>query len=337
MKNAVILVGLVGMMIVGGCSSGGRVPGRAVEMDVAGRLEADVRVLSEWYPGRSAWDREVLNASGMWVAGRLESMGYAVEFEAVANGDGSEGFNVIAELRGTTHADEIVIVGAHYDVEVKTPGADDNASGVAGMLELARRFAGRPMARTVRFIGYTNEENSSSRGAKMGSFVNAQGCKDRGENIVAMMSIEMIGYFSDEPESQRYPFPPEQAAALGLELPTVGNFIAVVGRFADQALIDLIGGAMVESGSVDVVPVALPAQIPALYRSDHANYWMIGAAAVMVTDTSEYRTPHYHRMSDTVETLDFVRMGSVVDGLEGAVWVLGNRGGVDSLKWGIRR
>jgi len=301
---------------LGGCVSAVGVERESSSVD---RLERDVRVLSEQYPGRSAWDRQTLNNAGLWVAKRFQSMGYEVKLEAVPNGDGSEGFNVVAELAGTGHADEIVIVGAHYDVEVKTPGADDNASGVAGMLELARRFAGRPMDRTVRFIGYTNEENSSSRGAKMGSYVNAQGCKDRGENVVAMMSIEMIGYFSDEPNSQRYPFPAEQAAALGLELPTVGNFIGVVGRFADQALIELIGGAMVEAGSVDVVPVALPAQIPALYRSDHANYWMIGAAAVMVTDTSEYRTPHYHRMSDTVETLDFLRMGGVVDGLEGAV------------------
>jgi hypothetical protein len=179
------------------------------------------------------------------------------------------------------------------------------------------------MARTVRFVGFTNEENSSSRGAKMGSWVNAQGCKDRGEDVVAMMSLEMIGFYSDEPESQRYPFPPEQAA-LGLELPTVGNFIGVVGRFEDRDLIDVVGSAMAQAGAVDVVPVALPDRGQALYRSDHANYWMIGAAAVMVTDTSEYRTPHYHKMSDVADTLDFVRMGNVVDGLEGAVLVLGN-------------
>ena len=324
MKNTVKLIGigLMGLFVLGGCVSGVGVERESTNVD---RLERDVRALCEGYPGRSAWDRQTLNNAGLWVAKRFQSMGYEVKLETVPNGDGSEGINVIAELTGTTHADEIVIVGAHYDVEVKTPGADDNASGVAGMLELARRFAGRPMDRTIRFIGYTNEESSSSRGAKMGSYVNAHGCKDRGENVVAMISIEMIGYFSDEPESQRYPFPPEQAAALGLELPTVGNFIGVVGRFADQGLIDLIGSAMVEAGSVDVVPVALPAQIPALYRSDHANYWMTGVPAVMVTDTSEYRTPHYHRMSDVVGTLDFLRMGGVVDGLEGAVRVLGEK------------
>ena len=326
MKNTGLLVGLglLGLFVLGGCSSAGRVPDRAADMSTGARLEADVRVLSERYRGRSAWDREVLNAAGMWVARRFESMGYAVVLEAVPNGDGSEGFNVVAELRGTGAPDEIVVVGAHYDAEVKTPGADDNASGVAGMLELARRFAGKPMERTVRWIGYTNEENSSSRGARMGSRVSADNSKARGEKIVAMMSLEMIGYFRDEPDSQRYPFPPEQAAQLGLTLPTVGDFIGVVGRFADQALIDTMGAAMVEAGSVSVVPVALPSQIQALYRSDHANYWFNGYAAVMVTDTSEYRTPHYHRMSDVAGTLDFVRMSGVVDGLEGAVRVLGS-------------
>ncbi len=324
MKNAgkLIGIGLLGLFVLGGCVSGGGLA-REAEVSTADRLEADVRALVYEYPGRSAWDREMLNEAGMWVAGRFESMGYSVAFEAVPNADGSEGFNVIAELAGTLYPDEIVVIGAHYDAEVKTPGADDNASGVAGMLELARRFAGRPQGRTIRWIGFTNEESSSSRGAKMGSRISADNSKARGEQIVAMMSIEMIGYFSDEPDSQRYPFPPEQAAALGLELPTVADFIAVVGRFADRALIERMGGAMIEVGSIPVVPVALPAQIPALYRSDHANYWMQGYTAVMVTDTSEYRFPHYHKMGDVAEVLDFGRMSGVVDGLEGAVLKLG--------------
>jgi Zn-dependent M28 family amino/carboxypeptidase len=316
-------VGLLGLFVLGGCVSGVGVD-REVEMSVADRLEADVRVLSEGYGGRSAWDRGMLDAAGMWVAGRFEAMGYSVVFEAVPNGDGSEGFNVIAELVGTALPDEIVVVGAHYDAEVKTPGADDNASGVAGMLELARRFAGRPMGRTVRFVGFTNEEGSNSRGGKMGSRVSAANSKARGENIVAMMSIEMIGYYSDEADSQRYPFPPGMAEQLGLELPTVADFISVVGRFADRALIERMGGAMIEVGGISVVPVALPAQVPALYRSDHANYWFEGYPAVMVTDTSEYRFPHYHQMGDVAGVLDFGRMRGVVDGLEGAVRGLGN-------------
>ena len=314
---------MLGLFVLGGCVSGGGVS-RGTDLPTAVRLEQDVRVLSEGYGGRSAWDRDRLNAAGYWVASRLESMGYVVAFEAVPNGDGVEGFNVIAELRGTVKPDEIVVVGAHYDAEVKTPGADDNASGVAGMLELARRFAGRPMARTVRFIGFTNEEDSNSRGSKMGSRVSAANSKARGENIVAMMSLEMIGYFSDEPDSQRYPFPPEMAAQLGMELPTVADYIGVVGRFADRALIERMGSAMIEVGAIPVVPVALPPQVPALYRSDHANYWLAGYAAVMVTDTSEYRFPYYHGAGDVAEVLDFGRMSGVVDGLEGAVQGLGN-------------
>jgi Zn-dependent M28 family amino/carboxypeptidase len=325
MKNAgkLIGVGLLGLFVLGGCVAGGGIE-READLPTAVRLEQDVRVLSEGYGGRSAWDRDRLNAAGYWVASRLESIGYFVALEAVPNGDGSEGFNVIAELAGTALPDEIVVVGAHYDAEVKTPGADDNASGVAGMLELARRFAGRPMARTVRFVGFTNEESSNSRGGKMGSRVSAANSKARGEKIVAMMSLEMIGYFSDEPDSQRYPFPPEMAAQLGMELPTVADYIGVVGRFADRALIERMGSAMVEVGSISVVPVALPAQVPALYRSDHANYWLAGYTAVMVTDTSEYRFPHYHQMGDVADALDFGRMSGVVDALEGAVREVGD-------------
>jgi hypothetical protein len=311
-------------LFVGGCATVSSEDDHGFQMGSAHRLEADVQVLSTSFADRNVGNNASLLQAGAWIGQRLKSFGYTVSFEHVPTGDIRTAFNVVAELRGTTLADEIVIIGAHYDAEVSTPGADDNASGVAGMLELARRFAGRPLERTVRWVAFTNEENSNSRGGKMGSLVHALGCKERREDVTAMLSLEMLGYFSDAPDSQRYPFPPEMGAQLGMDLPTVGNYIGVVGRTADTALVEQVAVAMSEAGSVPTVQAALPAIVPAIYRSDHANFWMQGYTAVMVTDTSEYRTPHYHRMSDTAGTLDYERMAGVVDGLEEAVRVLGN-------------
>jgi len=220
---------------------------------------------------------------------------------------------------------ESVVIGAHLDHlgtndggEVFT-GADDNASGVAAMLELARRFAGSPMDRTVRWVGYTNEENSNSAGGLMGSFVSARNAQNRNEKIVAMMSLEMLGYYDETPGSQRYPFDQAMAARLGMDLPDTGDYIGVVGRFEDRGLIDAIAASMRSSERANVVAAALPAMVSAIWRSDHGNYWLAGYNAVMITDTSEFRTPHYHMPSDTIDTLDFDRMAGVVDALEVAV------------------
>ena len=307
-----------------GCASPVGVDGAGGSSSLAERLESDVRGLSEDYELRNALHRDVLNESGVWIGRRFGSMGYSVDMEPVPMVNGLDGFNVVAEVRGTTRPDEIIVIGAHYDAELDTPGADDNASGVAVMLELADRFANQPMERTVRWVAFTNEENSNSSGSTMGSFVHALGCKERNENITAMLSLEMLGYFSDEEGSQPYPFTSEQAAGLGMDLPTVGNYIGVVGRFVDRPLITRVSSAMLSAGTIPVTPAALPPLLGAIYRSDHALFWMQGYSAVMVTDTSEYRNPHYHKAGDTAETLDYERMGGAADALEAAVWELGN-------------
>lgn len=307
-------------LLITGCAAGTRVDQQTESTrTIEQRLVDDVRVLSIEYAQRNANNRGVLNDAGVWVGQRLASMGYAVDLEQVSESDPQRGFNVVAELRGTTRPGEIVLIGAHYDTEVNTPGADDNASGVAAMLELARRFAGTQTDRTIRWVGFTNEENSNSAGGVMGSFVHAREAKNRNEAIVAMMSLEMLGYYDDTPGSQRYPFDQAMAARLGMELPDTGDFIGVVGRLEDRDLVSQISGAMRASGRANVVEAALPAMVRAIWRSDHGNFWLAGYDAVMITDTSEYRTPHYHQPSDTIETLDFDRMSGVVDALEAAV------------------
>jgi hypothetical protein len=307
-------------LLLAGCTAGPRVGEQTqATRSTEDRLYDDVRVLSVEYVDRNAENRGVLNDAGVWVGRRLGSMGYAVDLEQVNEQKPERGFNVVAELRGTTRPDEIIVIGAHYDAELNTPGADDNASGVAAMLELARRFAGVPMDRTVRWVGFTNEESSNSHGGVMGSFAYARAAKNRNESVVAMMSLEMLGYYDDAPGSQRYPFDHSMAAQLGMDLPDTGDFIGVVGRFEDRGLVESISASMRSSGRANVVEAALPAMVRAIWRSDHGNFWMAGYNAVMITDTSEFRTPHYHQESDTIETLDFPRMAGVVDALEVAV------------------
>lgn len=287
-------------------------------------LERDVRTLSEDFADRNAQRRDVLNAAGDWVAQRFAAMGYSVSREPVLTAKGAQqGFNVVAELGGVVEPERVVVIGAHYDAVPGSPGADDNASGVAVLLELARRFAQNPQDRTVRWVAFTNEETPSSNGGLMGSYVHARDAKDRGEDITAMLSLEMLGYYDEAPGSQRYPVDPAMAARLGLELPDTGDFIGVVGRFEDRLLVDEIGGAMRGAGSVRTVEAALPAIVTAIWRSDQGSFWLNGYTGVMVTDTSEFRTPHYHKRSDTYDTLDYARMAGVADALEAAVRTLG--------------
>lgn len=320
------------VVLLAGCASGDLSHRSNRAQTTEARLWNDVHTLTTEFPNRNATDREQMASAGMWILLQFIEMGYdsrGTPTPALPVTGRAQDVNIIAELPGTTHPDEIIVIGAHYDTEINTPGADDNASGVAVMLELARRFANSPQPRTIRFIAFANEENSNSADAAgrgqsngMGSLTTALSSKMKGEDIVAMMSLEMLGYYSDAPNSQRYPFPPEMGEQLGMTLPTTANFVGIVGRTNDTPLITQIAESMAQAGAIPVVAAPLPPMVTAIYRSDHANYWMQGYPAVMITDTSEYRNPHYHTPSDTIETLDFVRMAACVDALESAIRTL---------------
>lgn len=319
-------IALLTLTTLWGCSSSNTYH-QASSTTTPQRLFADVFTLCTEFPDRNITDWEQLTKAGAWITNRFIRLGYQIEIEPLPIPAKGEGWttNTIATLLGTTHPEEIIVIGAHYDTEINTPGADDNASGVAVMLELARRFANNPQPRTIRFIAFTNEENSNSINTGMGSLTSARNSKDRGDHIIAMLSLEMLGYYSDEPNSQTYPFPREMAQQLGLDLPTVGNFIAIVARTNDEPLVAQLAQSMSQAGTIPVVAAPLPPQIPAIYRSDHANYWLHGYPAAMITDTSQYRTPHYHKMTDTPNTLDYNRMAAVADALESAVHSLTNK------------
>jgi Zn-dependent M28 family amino/carboxypeptidase len=199
-------------------------------------------------------------------------------------------------------------VGAHYDSREGTPGADDNASGTAALLSLARTFAGRAPERTVRFVFFTNEEYF--RQDLMGSTVYAQRCRERNENIVAMLSLEMLGYFSDVAESQRYPAP------LNLLFPSTGDFIGFVGNHRSRSLVHAAIASFRKTQAVPSVGVAAPEVVEGIGWSDQWSFWQQGYPGIMITDTGPFRNPNYHGRTDTPETLDYGKITRIVEGLE---------------------
>jgi Zn-dependent M28 family amino/carboxypeptidase len=217
--------------------------------------------------------------------------------------------NVEAEIRGTSP--EIFVIGAHYDSVFGCPGANDNGSGVAALLALARRFARQPSGKTLRFVAFANEEPPYFQTEEMGSLVYAKRCKERGDRITAMISLETIGYFSDAPGSQKYP-----AAGLGFFYPSKGNFIGFASDTGSRSLLRAAVAGFRRTRKLPSEGAALPAAVPGIGWSDHWAFWQCGYPAIMVTDTAPFRYPHYHEATDTPDKLDYDRFALVVSGLE---------------------
>jgi hypothetical protein len=217
--------------------------------------------------------------------------------------------NLSVEIPGSTHPAEIVVIGAHYDSARGCPAANDNASGVAAMLELARVFRARAPARTLRFVAFVNEEPPWFQTRYMGSRVYAAECRARNDNIVSMVSIETIGYYSDEKGSQKYPPP------FGAFYPGTGNFIAFVGNWSSRHLVSRSIGTFRRHAKFPSEGGAVPGAIPGIGWSDHWAFWQEHYPGIMVTDTAPFRSPPYHEPQDTPDKLDYVRSARVVAGL----------------------
>jgi Zn-dependent M28 family amino/carboxypeptidase len=213
-----------------------------------------------------------------------------------------------------------LIVGAHYDVCGDQPGADDNASAVAGLLELARMvFEQQPaLDYRVDFVAYCLEEPPFYATERMGSFIHAKSLYDANVDVIGMICLEMIGYFSDEPNSQPYPIP-----ELAAFYPSVANFIIVVGIEQYASFSEQVHWLMSYNSGIDVQIIIFPTPDMLADMSDHRNYWQFGYNALMINDTSFIRNPHYHEPTDTIETLDFEKMTEVVNSAYKAVVGLG--------------
>ncbi|MCC7412574.1 MAG: M20/M25/M40 family metallo-hydrolase [Gammaproteobacteria bacterium] len=284
-----------------------------VEVDaLAARLRAHVAELAGRIGVRHKDVAGSLEAAADYVDAQLAGAGYDVRREQFGVVAAFE--NVEAEIPGAQRAGEIVIVGAHYDTVPGSPGADDNASGVAAVIELARMFAGSAPARTLRFVAFANEEKPFLLTDDSGSTVYARRARERGETIVAMLSLEMLGYYNPAPGSQSYPRP------LAWFFPDRADFIGFVGNLASRALVQRTIAAYRERAAVPAEGMAVPAALVRdARRSDHASFWARGYPALMVTDTAGFRYPFYHLALDTAESLDYGRMAQVVLGLAHAL------------------
>lgn len=257
-----------------------------------------------------------LEEAALYVEARLEGLGYALERQLYEAPGGHQVRNIIVEKPGRERPEEIIIVGAHYDTVPTTPGADDNASGVAGLIELARLLKPYDNARTLRFVAFTCEEPPYFQSRWMGSRVYARQAKAKGEDIIAMMSLEMIGFF-DSNVSQEFPFP-----FMGLMYPDKADFVGVAGNLSSRRLVTKVREAMKRGGDIGVESIATISLVPGVNFSDHDSFWQEGYRAVMITDTAFYRNDHYHGPSDTPETLNYEAFAEVVRGLRQAVMEL---------------
>jgi len=270
--------------------------------------EIGIRTLASWAGNSNQDTVKNLYEAGIYLQNQFQQAGYTPtqqEFKA----HGKSCYNIEAVNKGTTNAEKIVVIGAHYDSAPFTPAANDNASGVAALLVLAQVFSGKTFPHTLRFVAFTNEEPPFFQSEKMGSLVYAQACKERGDTIKAMLSLETIGYYTDAPNSQSYPFP------FNLYYPSQGNFIAFVGNTESKNLVKQSIKSFRDTTQFPSEGTAVPGWFPGIDLSDHWSFWKVGYPAVMVTDTALFRYPHYHQESDTPDKLEYDQMARVVKGL----------------------
>ncbi len=256
---------------------------------------------------RNIYHLQQLNAAADYLYKNFNQFSDSVRFQDYTI-EGVKYRNIICSF-GTENKERIII-GAHYDVCGEQAGADDNASGVAGILELARMLNGQKLNKRIDVVAYTLEEPPHFRKKSMGSYIHANYLKQNNIPVFGMVSVEMIGYFSDKKHSQHYPLP-----ILSWVYGNKGNFITLVKKFGSGKFERSFIHHFVHSDKVKTKKFAGPKLLPGIDFSDHLNYWHFGFDALMITDTAFYRNKNYHKPTDTMEKLDFSRMAQVVDAL----------------------
>lgn len=281
-------------------------------------LETHVTHLAGEIGERNFSKPDRLDAAAAYIEATLESMGYSVETHPY--GEVEPAFtNLEVRIPGTDRRDEVVVVGAHYDTVAASPGADDNASGIAGLIEIARLLRKKSFSRTVHLVAFTNEEEPFSHSDLMGSVVYAKHARENNETIVAMLSLESLGYYSEKPGSQHYPPP------FSWFYPDVASFIAFVGNLGSRDLVRRSIASFRIHAQFPSEGIAAPdSLVEDVRRSDHASFWAQGYPALMVTDTAPFRNPHYHKSSDTPEQVNFDHLTRVVIGLSKVIEDLAN-------------
>ena len=273
-----------------------------------GRLKKHVVKLSHEIGDRSVFRHSALTQAAAYIAEEFDKMGLTVEFQKYEL-HGKETKNVIARKPGAKNPDEIIVIGAHYDT-CFNPGANDNASGVAGLIELARLLSDLENKRTIKFIAFVNEEPPFFKTENMGSYVYAKSAREENKDIKAAIILETIGFYSSRPFSQRYPL------LLGPFFPNRANFIAFVGNSTNKEIVNKVKGSFSEHSDFPAAAIVLFDFVPGVDFSDHWSFWQFGFPAAMVTDTAFYRYEHYHQSTDTYEKLDYRAMAAVIEGIK---------------------
>ena len=279
------------------------------ELRFQDRIRQDLEYLAGEIGERNVQRYANLCAAADFIQLSFEQAGYEVKRQSYEVA-GRTCFNIEVEIFGDREANEIVIIGSHYDSVVGCPGANDNASGVAALFALARAFYDKDISRSLRLVAFVNEEQPYFRTAKMGSMVYAKRCRRRSEEIFAMLSLETIGYYSEQPGSQRYPFP------VGFFYPSTGNFVAFVSNLPSRWLVRKVVASFRRQVQFPSEGGAWPGIIPGIGWSDQWAFWRMGYPALMVTDTAPFRYPYYHTEQDTPDRIVYEHLSRVVVGLK---------------------
>ena len=281
------------------------------------RARRIVETLAGEYPSRHGSNPKVLNGAASFIEQEFASLGYQVQSRWYES-DHVQVRNIVVEKLGQHPTHPSIVIGAHYDTVVGTPGADDNGTGIAGLIELSRLLKEHRNKRTIRFVAFPHEEPPYFFTHRMGSRQYARNLRESGEKIFAMLTLEMIGY-AGEGYRQLYPAP--LMRVLG-RYPKDGNYIALVSNLRSTPLLSMVRKAMRQRGSVGVESLSAPGFIPPLFLSDHSSFWKYGFPALMITDTAFLRNPHYHSSTDTADTLNYDFLARVVDAVYAAVLAL---------------
>jgi hypothetical protein len=317
-----VISAILAMGLVGGVSYGCMIqmPGRsavpplpplsAEESGARERLRRDVEELAKGIGERHTGKPEALEKAAAFLDEQLRAAGYSPARQ-VYSVDEQDCSNIEVAIPGRDGA--AVVVGAHYDSARGSPGANDNATGVAALLELARRLRGASLEHAIRLVFFVNEEPPHFRTSKMGSRVWAEAAHRRGDRVIGMLSLETIGFYSNEEGSQKYPFP------MGAFYPDRGHFLGFIGNVDSGPFVREAVGIFREVATLPSEGAAMPEHTPGVDWSDHASFWKYGWPALMVTDTAPFRYPHYHTRRDLPEHVDPDALARAAVGLEHVV------------------
>ena len=289
------------------------------ELTIYRNLKKHVQFLAETLGERNMWHPENLEKAAVYFeknfrdyGGKVNSQIYELQTESWFPGSRPKDYkprNIEAEFLGQVYSDEIIVVGAHYDSVIGSPGANDNATGAAGLLEIGKILSAKKLKRTVRLVAFVNEEPPYFKTENMGSYVYAQRSWERREKILGMISLETLGYYSDQKGSQKYPFP------LGFFKPNKGNFVTFVSNIHSKPLLNKIVTRFRERAEFPSDGVAAPQIITGIDWSDQWSFWKFNYPAIMVTDTALFRYPYYHSLEDTWDKIQYDRLARVVLGI----------------------